>query len=296
MKILKLGDSGSEVEQLQNQLKQLGFDIGIVDGQFGQKTKLAVEKFQKEKGLTVDGIAGDVTLEELFNPSQKPLILGIDVASIDVNESSINWQAVKKGNISFAFIKATEGGDWPSNPPDNKWFENNWPKMKQAGLIRGAYHFFQPLTNVEAQVQNFLKKVKLELSDLPPALDVEDYPPQVAERWGQINLNERINRITQWLQTVEKEIGRRPTIYTNPNFWKNFMNETEEFTDYSLWLANYDVVKPTIPANNWGGKGYTIWQNTQRGAVNGISGDVDQNRFNGSLEQLIAFVNSTKVA
>lgn len=47
MKTLKLGDSGSEVEQLQNQLKQLGFDIGTVDGQFGQKTKLAVEEFQK---------------------------------------------------------------------------------------------------------------------------------------------------------------------------------------------------------------------------------------------------------
>jgi peptidoglycan hydrolase-like protein with peptidoglycan-binding domain len=39
MKILQLCDSVSEVEQLQNQLKQLGFDIGIVDGQFGQKIK-----------------------------------------------------------------------------------------------------------------------------------------------------------------------------------------------------------------------------------------------------------------
>lgn len=68
MKTLKLGDSGSEVEQLQNQLKQLGFNIGIVDGQFGQKTKLVVEECQKKKGLSVDGIVGDATLEELFNP------------------------------------------------------------------------------------------------------------------------------------------------------------------------------------------------------------------------------------
>lgn len=291
MKILKLGDSGAEVEQLQIQLKQLGFDISIVDGQFGQRTKSAVEEFQKEKGLSVDGVAGDVTLEELFNHSKKSLILGIDV-----NKGSINWQTVKNANISFAFIKATEGGDWPSNPPENNWFESNWPEMKQAGLIRGAYHFFQPLTNVEAQVQNLLKKVKLELSDLPPVLDVEDYPDSMKERWGQINLNERINRIKQWLQKVEKEIGRRPIIYTNPNFWKNFMSETEEFTDCSLWLAEYDVVKPTIPANNWGGKGYTFWQNSEKGAVNGINGDVDRNRFNGSLEELIAFVNSTKVA
>lgn len=291
MNILKLGDSGSEVEQLQIRLKQLGFDISIVDGQFGQRTKLAVEEFQKEKGLSVDGVAGDVTIEELFNHFKKPLILGIDV-----NEGSINWQAVKNANISFAFIKATEGSDWPSNLPENNWFESNWSKMKQASLIRGAYHFFQPLTNVEEQVQNFLKKVKLELSDFPPVLDLEDAPDYMKERWGQINLNERSSRIKQWLQTVEKEIGRRPIIYTNPNFWKEFMSETEEFTDYSLWLANYDVAKPTIPANNWGEKGYTIWQNSQKGAVNGISGDVDRNRFNGSLEQLIAFVNSTKVA
>lgn len=293
MNILQLGDSGSEVEQLQNQLNHLGFDISTVDGKFGQKTKLAVEEFQKEKGLSVDGIAGYATLDELFNPSKSSLILGIDV-----NQGSINWQAVKNANISFAFIKATEGGDWPSNPPENNWFESNWPKMKQAGLIRGAYHFFQPLTNVEPQVHNFLKKVKsvLELSDFPPVLDVEDYPDYMKERWGKINLNERINHIKQWLQTVEKEIGRRPIIYTNPNFWKDFMSDSEEFTDYSLWLANYDVVKPTIPANNWGGKGYTILQNAEHGAVNGISGDVDRNRFYGSLEQLIAFVNSTKVA
>jgi peptidoglycan hydrolase-like protein with peptidoglycan-binding domain len=120
MKILKLGDSGSEVEQLQIQLKQLEFDISSVDGQFGQETKLAGEEFQKEKGLSVDGIAGDATLEELFNPSKNPLILGIDT-----NQGSINWQAVKNANISFAFITATEGGDWPSNPPENNWFESN---------------------------------------------------------------------------------------------------------------------------------------------------------------------------
>jgi GH25 family lysozyme M1 (1,4-beta-N-acetylmuramidase) len=40
------------------------------------------------------------------------LILGIDVASIDlasidVDGGSINWQAVENANISFAFIKAT---------------------------------------------------------------------------------------------------------------------------------------------------------------------------------------------
>lgn len=58
MHTLKLNDSGSDVEQLQSQLNKLGFNCGTVDGTFGQKTKSAVEEFQKSKGLSVDGIAG----------------------------------------------------------------------------------------------------------------------------------------------------------------------------------------------------------------------------------------------
>lgn len=293
MNTLKFGDSGLEVEKLQNQLNKLGFDSGSVDGNFGQKTKLAVEEFQKRKGLSVDGTAGSVTLDELFNPSNNLLTLGIDVS-----QGSVDWQAVKNANISFAFAKATEGGDWPSKPPENSWFEINWPQMKQVGLIRGAYHFFQPLTDVQTQVNNFLKKVHnvIESNDFPPILDVEDFPDYMQERWGKINLDERIGRIKQWLQIVQEKTGRSPIIYTNPNFWKGYMQDTEEFTNYLLWIADYDALEPKIPANNWGGKGYAIWQNTEHGIVDGISGHVDRNRFNGSGEELIALVKSTEVA
>jgi peptidoglycan hydrolase-like protein with peptidoglycan-binding domain len=59
--LLKKGSTGEAVKQLQQALKDLGFDVGAVDGQFGTKTEQAVKAFQQERGLSVDGIVGDIT-------------------------------------------------------------------------------------------------------------------------------------------------------------------------------------------------------------------------------------------
>ena len=65
MPILKLGSSGSDVKNLQQKLKDLGFDPKGVDGNFGPGTKAAVIAFQKSKGLHADGVAGPQTLSAL---------------------------------------------------------------------------------------------------------------------------------------------------------------------------------------------------------------------------------------
>jgi peptidoglycan hydrolase-like protein with peptidoglycan-binding domain len=59
--LLKKGSTGVAVKQLQQALKDLGYDVGAVDGQFGTKTEQAVKAFQSDRGLTVDGIVGDIT-------------------------------------------------------------------------------------------------------------------------------------------------------------------------------------------------------------------------------------------
>lgn len=66
MATLTLGSRGADVKQLQEQLNKLGFDCGTPDGDFEEKTKLAVKQFQKSKGLTADGVAGIKTLAVLF--------------------------------------------------------------------------------------------------------------------------------------------------------------------------------------------------------------------------------------
>lgn len=61
----KLGSRGKEVTAIQNALKERGLFDGDATGYYGTKTQTAVKRFQKQKGLTVDGIAGPQTLSAL---------------------------------------------------------------------------------------------------------------------------------------------------------------------------------------------------------------------------------------
>lgn len=66
---LEEGSTGEAVVRLQSRLKVLGYYTGNVDGDFGQSTKDAVRAFQRANGLTVDGKAGEATLEKLYGTS-----------------------------------------------------------------------------------------------------------------------------------------------------------------------------------------------------------------------------------
>lgn len=64
-KYIGKGNASPEVGKLQQQLKELGFDVGKVDSKFGQKTEDALKKFQESKGLKPDGVLGVKTREAL---------------------------------------------------------------------------------------------------------------------------------------------------------------------------------------------------------------------------------------
>lgn len=60
--VSKLGSSGDEVKSIQRKLSSLGYYKGSVDGIYGQATKSAVTSFQRNCGITADGICGKQTL------------------------------------------------------------------------------------------------------------------------------------------------------------------------------------------------------------------------------------------
>jgi peptidoglycan hydrolase-like protein with peptidoglycan-binding domain len=73
---LREGSKGAAVTQLQNLLRNKGYNIAA-DGDFGPKTEAAVKKFQSAKGLVADGIVGPKTWAALkggavSNPGPTP--------------------------------------------------------------------------------------------------------------------------------------------------------------------------------------------------------------------------------
>ena len=188
---------------------------------------------------------------------------GIDVSHYQAN---IDWVAVKamqvKGiKIGFAFVKATEGLD---DIDDN--FRRNWFNARQAGMPRGAYHFFNAGKSGKAQAQNFISIVSLQKGDMPPVLDVEQSNGASVENIQQ--------RVKDWIDLVESYYKVKPVIYTNIDFYENFL--TDRFDDYPLWIAHYLAKdKPRIKRN------WIFWQYNEKGNVNGIDAYVDFNVFNG---------------
>src|SRR4051812_45840051 len=100
-------------------------------------------------------------------------LLGIDVSHY---QGKVDWFAVARGNVKFAFAKASEG-----NLAVDATFRDNWQRMQEAGLFRGAYHFGRPGRDPEAQAALFASVVgALGFRDLPPVLDLEESDGQSA--------------------------------------------------------------------------------------------------------------------
>jgi lysozyme len=208
-------------------------------------------------------------------PCPQGAIPGIDVSHF---QAHVDWAAVAAGGCRFAFAKASEGGGVP-----DQYFIDNWNGIKTAGLLRGAYHFFHPNTDAQAQADNFLRRLAaanagsplLAPGDLPAALDIEvtDGVPPATLLAG----------ASAWLAAVQAATGRRPIVYTYPSFWKSTLGNPEHLSDYALWIAHMGVATPTLPGK-W--QKWSFWQFDKQ-LTQGVPALVtDLNAFNGTVDEL----------
>jgi lysozyme len=190
-------------------------------------------------------------------------VRGIDVSHY---QGTIGWSSVAQAGMAFAFIKATQG-----TADVDPQFQANWSGAQAAGLLRGAYHFFEPGADPQQQAEWFLSVVQTEPGDLPAVLDVEASGDPA----------EILSGIQTWLDAVEQATGKTPILYTNPSFWKGL--GSSGFGRYPLWIAEYGVTTPKIPA---GWSAWTFWQSSESSSVSGISGSVDSDLFQGTILDL----------
>jgi GH25 family lysozyme M1 (1,4-beta-N-acetylmuramidase) len=191
-------------------------------------------------------------------------ITGPDVSSYQhPYGAKINWSRVKAAGKDFAIVKATEG-TYYSNP----FFGADYRHSRQAGLVRGSYHFARPgyplRTTAQAQADYYLSKLGSTLSTsstLPPALDLEVT--------GGLSRGALVTWAQLFLLRLRAKTGRTPIIYTYPYFWSDALNDPAALSRYPLWMASYDG-EPSTPS--------TLWQFTPGAKVTGIRGNVDMSR------------------
>ena len=199
---------------------------------------------------------------------------GLEGIDISHWQGSPDWAAVKADGVLFAIAKATEGRTFVDGE-----YATNRAQADSLGLPFSAYHFAQPDTTANdaaLEADHYLDNAMLKGRHLLPVLDLEEdngLSPKKLRTW-----------VKAWLARVQQRLGVKAIIYTSPSFWVSHMGNSRWFADngYRLWIAHHGAAQPTVPAQNWGGRGWTIWQYSKTGSVSGINGDVDLDRYAGT--------------
>ncbi|PZT54118.1 glycoside hydrolase family 25 protein [Paenibacillus silvae] len=209
---------------------------------------------------------------------------GIDVSH---HNGNIDFKKVVADGISFVFIKATQGKSFRSTK-----FLQFVKDAKAAGLLIGAYHYVDDSAGsvdaAKAEAQNFYRAIQdaggIGVFDLPPVMDYESNKKGYSKA--------TINTVAKtFLEEIHKLTGVKPLVYTYPAFIGNFSG----LSGYPLWIARYSTLTP-VDASGW--TRWEFWQYSDGSAgaylprgnrkVDGISGAVDLNEFDGTVTELRA--------
>jgi uncharacterized protein with LGFP repeats/GH25 family lysozyme M1 (1,4-beta-N-acetylmuramidase) len=222
-------------------------------------------------------------------------VKGLDVSKW---QADVNWQTQWNLGARFAYVKATEGNYYTSST-----FAAQYKGARQVGMIRGAYHFANPLASSGAdQARIFVQNGGGWTADgytLPPVLDFEanPYAGQTIDGYYQGNscYDRSPSQLANWVRefgnTMKALTGRLPVIYTNTSWWKYCMADATGFGDYPLWTAYWPS-----SASNYAGplpsswSSYSFWQYSESGPFAG-----DSNVWNGDYEGLRRFASPYSV-
>ncbi|HFX17964.1 MAG TPA: T9SS type A sorting domain-containing protein, partial [Flavobacteriales bacterium] len=156
------------------------------------------------------------------------------------------------------------------------------------------YHFARPDNNTALEdADNFINQTHNYLGNgyLPPVLDFED--PNSSTHLDQLYSSQHLtNWVQTWLNRVETQTGVKPILYLNAHY-ANFLQSS--LNGYGLWIAKPNTSPTTPPGdighwNDWMFKQYSWY-----GSVNGISGNVDLNVFNGSISDFNNMISTNNV-
>lgn len=177
---------------------------------------------------------------------------GIDVSQY---QGKIDWQAVKGSGITFAIIRASVCKPGGILKVDTR-FAENWAGAREAGILRGAYHYLRQ--EAEGQARFFVDTV----GDDRPELGY----------WADLECSSlTLEKCEAFCAAVHRNSGERAGIYTRASFFDRF-GDAPWASDHRLWVAHWGAKSPRLP---WAWDTWEIWQHSDCGRVPGIKGAVD---------------------
>ena len=183
-------------------------------------------------------------------------IKGIDVS---IHNGIIDWNKVKESGIDFAIIRAGFGR-FVDQKDEN--FERNYDEAKAAGIPIGAYWYSYATTVEEAieEAEVFVSLLSGKQFEYPLFFDQEE---KAAFETGKENCSKMIRAFCDVLEVNGYWAG----LYTSRSYLETYI-EDDIKTRYALWIAEWGS------RLNYNGPA-AIWQYSEKGYVDGISGNVD---------------------
>lgn len=207
--------------------------------------------------------------------TDQTLIPGFDYSHYN---DTHDFAAAYASGIRFAIGKCTQGLTYV-----DPYFHTRAAAARAAGLVAGAYHFFDPTKKTEDQADHFLTQLDLRQPWIL-ALDTEwtksDSHPQ--EDWDLMSAELRGEIVQNFMDRVIDVARKKMLNYTDKAFANKYLTAVPFGLYGGLWLARY---APDMPA---GFANYKIWQQTEGGTVAGVNGKVDLDVFQGTQEDLEA--------
>ena len=204
------------------------------------------------------------------NPSREEYpVVGVDVSKY---QGAIDWNQLIEQDISFAYIKATEGSSHV-----DEYYDANFNNALKTGIRVGAYHFFSFESSGKKQAETYCKNVSITEGMLPPVIDVEYYGDKKGV--DDIDVDAVRKNLREMVDILEEEYGLKPVLYVTKNSYDTIVSGY--FDDCDLW---YRSVYSKVPKDvKW-----TFWQYSNRTVLNGYEGEeryIDVNVFNGTREE-----------
>ena len=220
------------------------------------------------------GVSGEAA--RVSDAGERAASAALTLPGIDVShwQGTVDWSRVADAGKAFVFLKATEDA-WYVDPT----YGTNRSGARSNGLRVDAYHFARPdasAGDARKEARWFIRHADPQPGDLLPVLDIETS--------GGLDARELTAWSMRWVDEVRRLTGVRPLVYTSPYGWQVRFDDSAALARWGapLWIAHWGVSAPTLPAQDWGGRGWIVWQHSSTGRVAGIRGDVDLDLLNGT--------------